>query len=441
MSTTDTNTNSIDEKKQESNGNTSINMKTNIKSFITSYITSIIVTIFIGIFIIGTLGLYTTKVAQANILPDNPLLVPYTDIGRNVNPIPIDINIIYHMNWSGKINKTISQKAIFESKEYLDTFKNSLLCTLFKSSDPNSGFFSNFTLFLSKVMTNIYAKNFSFINSLFLYLSYLPESLIMILYGSLGIIFFFLLYGINFILSIFYHIVNIPQLFKQPIDEDNINNTKWQSDSNVSFSVIKFLLFWFLWLPLGVISAFIIPIYTTFSALVAPLYAKYKIVGNENNKSMSIIDFIVNTLFYKKSLFFILASVSLASNANTYLGPISLVGVFMAIIIAYFIGLYSTPNYEQDITNYYSENLANKDIKQAKATISKEKVKICHKIKEIQNSVQLDNFDIEGPIESEDALNIKGGKKYLEEKKIFGGKKNSSSNLLNNNKKYNIKLV
>jgi len=433
MSTTDTNTNSIDEKKQETNSSTNINIKSNIKSFITSYITSIIVTIFIGIFILGTLGLYTTKVAQANILPDNPLLAPYTDIGRNVSETPIDINIINNINWSGKINKTISQKAIFESKEYLDTFKSSLLCTLFKSSDPNSGFFSNFTLFLSKIITNIYAKNFAFINSLFLYLSYLPESLIMILYGTLGIIFWILLYGINVILSVFYHIVNIPQLFKQPIDQDNINNTKWQSDSDVSFSIIKFLLFWFLWLPLGFISVFIIPVYTTFSALLAPLYAKYKIVGNENNKSMSIIDFIVNTLFYKKSLFFILASVSLASNANTYLGSTSLIGVFIAIIIGYYIGLYSTPNYEQDISNYYSENLANKDIKQAKASISKEKVKICHKIKEIQKPLQVDNN--EGPIEYEDALNIKGGKN------IFGGKKNRNSSLLNNYKKYNIKFV
>jgi hypothetical protein len=432
MSTTDTNTNSIDEKKQETN-TSNTNIKGNIKSFITNYLTSIIFTIFIGIFIIGTLGLYTTKVVQANILPDNPLLAPYTNIGRSVNEMPIDINIIHDITWSGKLNKTISQKAIFQSREYLDTFKNSLLCTLYKSSDPNSGFFANFTLFLSKVLTNIYTKNFAFINSVFLYLSYLPESLIMILYGAFGILFWILLYGINFILSVFYLIINIPQLFKQPVDEDNINNTKWQSDSDVSFSFIKFLLFWFLWLPLGFISVFILPIYTTFSTLLAPLYAKYRIQGNENNKSMSIIDFIVNTLFYKKALFFILASVSLASNANTYLGPTSLVGVFVAILIGYFIGLYSTPDYDKDISNYYSVNLANKDIKQAKASPSKEKINICHKIKEIEKPIL--NYDTEGPLDYEDSLNIRGGKKITSEKK------NSSSNLLNNFKKYNIKLV
>uniref|UniRef100_A0A6C0IVC4 Uncharacterized protein n=1 Tax=viral metagenome TaxID=1070528 RepID=A0A6C0IVC4_9ZZZZ len=425
---TDTNTNSIDEKKEETNNNTTNTNanKTNIKSFLTNYVSSIIITIGLGIFVIGSIGLYTTKVAQANILPDNPLLAPYTDIGRNVGSLPIDINIINDISWSGKLNKTISQKAIFESKEYLDTFKSSLLCSLYKSSDPNSGFFANFALFLSKVVTSMYTKNFAFINTFFLYLSYLPESLIMILYGSLGLIFWFLLYGLNFVLSVFYHITSIPQLFKSPIDEDNINNTSWQADSDVSFSITKFLFFWFLWLPLGFISLFITPIYTTFSTIVAPLYAKYKVMGNETNKSMSVLDFIVNTLFYKKSLFFILATVSLASNAKTYLGPMALVGVIVATIIGYFIGLYSTPNYEQDITNYYSVNLANQEVKKAKASVSREKVKICHKVKEIQMT-NTNTFEEGGPLEQEDALNIRGG-----------GKRQAT---INKNKKYNIKFV
>jgi len=179
-------------------------------------------------------------------------------------------------------------------------------------------------------------------------------------------------------------------------------------------------------LPLGFISLFITPIYTTFSTIVAPLYAKYKVMGNETNKSMSVLDFIVNTLFYKKSLFFILATVSLASNAKTYLGPMALVGVIVATIIGYFIGLYSTPNYEQDITNYYSVNLANQEVKKAKASVSREKVKICHKVKEIQMT-NTNTFEEGGPLEQEDALNIRGG-----------GKRQAT---INKNKKYNIKFV
>ena len=60
--------------------------------FLLNYLSSIIFTIGISIFIIGGLGLYTTKVAQANILPDNIELAPYTIFDRIVDDIDIDIN-------------------------------------------------------------------------------------------------------------------------------------------------------------------------------------------------------------------------------------------------------------------------------------------------------------------------------------------------------------
>ena len=44
--------------------------KYDFKNFIKNYITSVIFGIGLLVFIIGGIGLYTTKVAQANILPD-----------------------------------------------------------------------------------------------------------------------------------------------------------------------------------------------------------------------------------------------------------------------------------------------------------------------------------------------------------------------------------
>ena len=82
------NTNVIDEKKNEfKNSNTT----SDFKGFIKNYLLSIVFTI--GIFIIGGIGLYTTKIAQSNILPDNIELAPYTVFDRIVNDKPIDINI------------------------------------------------------------------------------------------------------------------------------------------------------------------------------------------------------------------------------------------------------------------------------------------------------------------------------------------------------------
>jgi hypothetical protein len=391
MSTTEIN--SIDEKKQQ----TTTEKNVDLKGFFVSYTVSIIFTIGIIIFIIGTLGLYTTKVAQSNILPDNINLTPFTDIERVVKGVPIDINIVYKSMFSTDDNICYSQKAFFNSRDYLNTFKKSFLCYLFKNSNPESGFFSNFTLFLSKVLTDIYALNYNIITIVFGYLSYLPESLIMILYGFLGIFLWIFLYFINFCLSLFYHITNIPQLFKTSNDSG-----EWQADNEISFSVIKFILFWFLWLPIGFVSSLIVPIYTTFATLISPLYAKYSIQQNGNyteTKLNTVFDFLLSTLYFKKTMFFMLATISLASNANSYLGTASLIGVLVATIIAYFIGLYSVPNYMEDPLNQLSKGLANK--KPILAKISKgEKIHICKAIKEkrVLN-------EIEGEFQS-------GGKKY-----------------------------
>ena len=87
--TTETNNNAIDDKKE----NTESNLP-DFKAFIKNYTSSVIVTIGIYIFIIGGIGLYTAKVAQSNILPDNIELEPYTNFARVVKDITIYMNIV-----------------------------------------------------------------------------------------------------------------------------------------------------------------------------------------------------------------------------------------------------------------------------------------------------------------------------------------------------------
>ena len=168
MSTTE-DTTTIDEKKAEESGTSTTSP--DFKGFISNYLSSIIFTIGISIFVIGGLGLYTTKVAQSNILPDNIDLAPYTIIDRIVKDIPIDINIMRPSLFSEN-KDTLSQKAIFNSQEYLDSFNKSLLCSLKKSANPDNGLFANAPLFFSKVYDNLVAKNFLAINSIFFYISY-----------------------------------------------------------------------------------------------------------------------------------------------------------------------------------------------------------------------------------------------------------------------------
>jgi hypothetical protein len=461
MSTTE-NTSAIDEKKNKETG--IFTSSTDFKKFFLSYLSSIIFTICIIIFITGTLGLYTTKVAQANILPDDIELAPYTVIDRIVTDIPIDINVMRSMFWSEN-KDTLSQKAIFNSQEYLDSFNDSFLCFLKKNAqDPNKVLLSNASLFFSSVYENIVAKNFLVINTIFFYLSYLPESIIMIIYGYFGIFLWMILHFFNVCISIFYHIVNIPQLFRNPSVE---KPQHWESYENIGFFNFnpKLLFFCFIWWWVGMISTFLCPPFFTLYGLISPLYAKYKI--KQNDKPLNIFDFIKNTFVYKKLFFFILATISLFFNGIIYLGIKSITGIIIAIIFAYFMGLYSNEMPEPG-TNGFTVKIRQKLKQSIVSDINinnPKKVQICKSIpiddEKIQKIIDSGTYrDITKPTEigddadyGEDDSNVEltSSTKNLNnpdtnsdlpiktsEQGQSGGKKNT---YLKRNKKYNIKWV
>jgi hypothetical protein len=274
--------NAIDDKKIEETDTT--NSWTKLKSFALNYTYSLIVTIFIIIFIIGSLGLYTTKVAQSNILPDNVDLEPFCNLAREVKPIYVDLNIMRPTMLSDYKN-CYSQKAVFNSEEYLESFKNGFLCYFKKRANPTKTL-SNIPLYFSKVYDNIVATNFWVINSLFLYLNYLPEWLIMVFYGFFGFFLWFGFYFFNIMISIFYHIVNIPQLFRSKDKNSDI----WEEDKNISlFRITKLIIFCVMWIPLFISTFFITPIVLTIYSCFAPLFATYTINGK--NK-LNVFNFI-----------------------------------------------------------------------------------------------------------------------------------------------------
>lgn len=345
MSTTE-NTNAIDEKKAEESETSPTSP--DFKKFIYYYFSSIVAIAFF-IFFIGGLGLYTTKVAQANILPDDVELAPYTIFDRIVKPTYIDMNIM-RPSFFSENKDTLSQKVIFNSEEYLDSFNNSFLCFLKKHADPNSGIFSNMPLYFSFVYDNLVAKNFQAINTIFLYLSHLPESVIMFLYGIFGIFIWLALYFFNLCISIFYHIINIPQIFRA----SNIETKKWESEENISFFRLKKLLvFFFLWIP-AIVSTFLGPIFITIYGLISPLYASYKLKQSSKpqDKSFSFYNFIKNTFVYKKLFFLILGTLSLFTNGNKYLGNNAIIGIVFAVIFAYFMGLYTNEMPEPGVSGF-----------------------------------------------------------------------------------------
>ena len=150
MSTTEST--SIDEKKAEDSGNSTD--KADWKGFSKSFSHALITGIFFGVVVIGSMGLFLAKVANANILPTDCDIEPYPLIDELVSPRVVPIEII-HMN-PVKIlsffginlfsqtdkNSYYIQEANFVNTtaklNFMDGFKNSWLCYLKNKAYPSS---------------------------------------------------------------------------------------------------------------------------------------------------------------------------------------------------------------------------------------------------------------------------------------------------------------
>jgi hypothetical protein len=244
----------------------------------------------------------------------------------------------------------------------------------------------------------------------------------MLLYGLLGIFVWIGLYFMNLFISIFYHFVSIPQLFRSSEEDNN----KWEANENISFfRISKLLLFWFIWIPIGLLSTFVVPIFFTLYGLITPLFATYNI--NKTNKTYGVFDFIKDTFAYKKFFFFVLATISLLSNGNKYLGSTALVGIVIAIAFAYFIGLYSNDIPEDGVNNFTAkirQKMKQASIEEIVSTNPK-LVKICKPIPVEDNRIENGVYrQVKIPIQEDDMQT--GGKKRINVQPI---------------KKYNIRLV
>jgi hypothetical protein len=345
MATEDTNT--IDDKKN-SNSNSNSGTKDNkVVPFLLHYLFGTIISIIIFVFVIGTFGLYTTKVAQSNILPDNSSLAPFTDINRIVKDIPIDINLIkpWHDFFSFNSDKSISQKINFNSEEYLASFKDSFLCTLKSKAKPDSGVFANTALYYSKVYDGIIATNFQIINTIFYYLSFLPESVIMLVYGLFAIPLFFIFYGVSYLWTFFYHIINIPQFFRAASEN---NEKKWESTNKISFlRIIPLILFGINCLG-AIISSCICPFLFTLYAFITPL----AVSGKVNDKKYNVLNLILDSFNYKSKFFLDLATIGLITNVFQYFSTNIALAVIPALIVLYIMGEYRINLPEEGLNDF-----------------------------------------------------------------------------------------
>ena len=360
----------------------------NFKKFFANF--GITTAVIVGFVVLGSIGLYISKIAQSGILPTNPLFKPYTCDDNNIDIKPPDfikMNIVREFGLKGlawmigqSAITSYCQQATFDSKAFEKTFKGGYIKKLWEATqnpnkDDKSWEPTNFALWRSDVINDMVSSSFKFIQTVFGGAAMLNESVFMLLFGLLGLTFipFFMLY--NIAISFYKHFTCLSKVgfsltkglpFLKPktrFENDpkqefgpppegfltfiGINKEK-KPDDITTWEKVKCGFKWFL-TTIAIGCYFLVsmtcfsPVFLTFYTFFKTWAAKYKVKlddtysgGGASDKSASkgIFSFIRDTFAYKRSYMICLAIINLFIQCNTYLGTYYFVAVIIAVILA-----------------------------------------------------------------------------------------------------------
>jgi hypothetical protein len=372
----------------------------NLKGFLKNYFYVIIFGfIFIGVILIGTVGLYLTKVSVSDILPSNIKLPPFRDVSpqelqeeiqkkaKIVIMNPIKIRTFFGLGiWDEPI-QSYSQKAYFDYKEFMDSFNDSWLGMLRDYATNPQNSLSNFALYMSEVLNSMTSSSFGLISLLFKSLNMLPEWLTMLITIFIFFIFGIIVFFYNVIFGILYHISNFKQYFRDvSIDDEN----KWEPMRTTSWFEIIFKRAFNIFGILGLIKLFflicayfwisffsilITPVFVTLYTLIKPLTAKYKLDKGEGE--YGFWSFLKDNIIYKKTFLLILTTLGLFQSTKTYLGGAFIFALLIGVIIVTFmLGLYNPTIPSNDPTQTLGINIKSYELKIPKQSGGKKKYNI-----------------------------------------------------------------
>ena len=260
--------NAIDSKKTE-NETGSSEAAPNYAGFFTDIFWNVIINrIIITIVLFGSIGLYTCKIAQSNILPDNMDYIPFGNKPKQIDPIPINVNVVkeyglFGFGWLlGEAPKKIwSNKIIFNNDKSNEEGSIIQFMKSLQSNPKNASFFG---LYISNIILNIISINNLFINKIYgIANEFLPESVILILFPFCFILLFIVLFVLNIILCFFNQVKHWNDFFMDKNVKDNKVN--WLEP----FTYLKpwrmflfFLYMMFLFFPFAFTMPFFIVIYS-----------------------------------------------------------------------------------------------------------------------------------------------------------------------------------
>ena len=328
------------------------------KNFSIEVVRSVVLT-FIYYVVSGSIVLYLTKIAFANVLPTNPELYPFTNAKETVTDTSsqgskphstiTDINIVRGGKWYGldtllfnADNKTYSTKLEFNTatvdKEYSDR-----LIKYLRDSPSNPKKATIFGNFFSKVFFGTVGLNNNVITFIFSFLySWFAESIIILIAPILLTSLFGISYFFNFFVFIYFYIVNIGLIFKDlVINGDNVEfkDLEFKDWTGFFWAALNFII-WMLFFWFG---AFVYPLFIIVYILFKPLFLTGTNVTNkEDEKTMGFMSFFQNILLYKGPFFIFLMSLGMLGPAKTYLGSTGYYAAIVAVLVCiFFLHIYN----------------------------------------------------------------------------------------------------
>ena len=313
-------------------------------------------TILILMIFLGSVAIFTEKVASLELLPTDIAKFPFEpelapELTGNKGPVDININNKYDSIFSFTPIETTSTKIYFNMDEINKTYETEGFINMLNSLkyEPSKvSKLGGFGLYFRDVMCTMIAWNNTIINGLYGFANkYLPDWLTLVIWPFISTIIYSATMMINYFACIVSHIINLNDWFAS-VDENNSSqdNIIWKLEGG--FGLRRFCEM----IAYGFFGFFVVfvfaPIIITIYSVLSPIFLQAKY---ENGENMKFTQFIKDTVKNNVTPIMAVLSYNLLVTTKNTLGSTYTASALLAIIIsALFLHIYSKFKDDNEVT-------------------------------------------------------------------------------------------
>lgn len=279
------------------------------------------------VIILGSLVVFSCKVAQSNVLPTDINCFPYT------NAIPIVQQVSININDHFIEGKNLSQKIKFPYEYNSSNFILDFLRRL--RFNPNAFGVGNYFV---AILEGIFSFNYSAFNTLFDGLNYLPEIVVLLIGPIITVVFSSVLSLVDLFYLGFLWFKNFSWFFQENENKSGTGAPSWKPitlEQPLNYCLSIFLMFIFFILFLVGLFSFL-PILSSVVILVCFFTILTKTGLTNDNDKYTLFNCMKDSLKYNKKGIMTILSISIILLSYSYFGGILAAICFATILLLYF---------------------------------------------------------------------------------------------------------